>query len=505
MGIQLDYGGFDPAFIGITLRFSNARAWQTFDASRKADAVLQLAELTPDEGFEAISTTSVISHEVRHFHDFLLTPYSARIFKLRIQALVNAHQTLSFLFDDSPNCILTPISTWCRLTDTERQRELSYLPARPGDQQWKPVVIPFIQDETLSHPQSPRVELVRDEALEQLIRAAMTAAQRIEELTYNPCTIREKASFQAWQVFELSGLLVQHQDVEQTRGAKASQFFVDYLLASRDNPYAQMLQLVAGPWKAAGRPLDRDMASAMATWSLLGSYEKDQWKACPSTRFIDLWQYLSKKGIPASVDDLLILFDFWSEQLGLSTVADGLKETRKTFHQLVTLLDDYIKQFYSARFFKIYGPMLKRVANGIADASDHMATEFNNDPFGYVFPGRYVNDASRFVSPILRIMFEGGGLTISDTQKALERRGYIIQWAAKTGKGDIISSMIEPYAFSEKSFLNPQDVDQLATMIGLTDFLFAESARARFEVQRPGRSYFEGSNTIPIEIQTRKA
>jgi hypothetical protein len=115
MNIQLDYGGFDPAFIGVTLRFSSARAWNTFDTFRKTDAPLHVGGLTRDEAFEAISTTTVISHEVRHFHDFLLTPYSARIFKLRIEALVNALQTVTQLFQHDANCIPTPISTWCHL------------------------------------------------------------------------------------------------------------------------------------------------------------------------------------------------------------------------------------------------------------------------------------------------------------------------------------------------------------------------------------------------------
>lgn len=83
MAIQLDFGGFDPSFVGVTIRFGNERIWRIYQAFRASPDPLPVSSLPRDERFEALSAISVLSHEVRHFHDFLLTPYSARVFNLQ--------------------------------------------------------------------------------------------------------------------------------------------------------------------------------------------------------------------------------------------------------------------------------------------------------------------------------------------------------------------------------------------------------------------------------------
>src|ERR1043166_2489717 len=92
--MQRDFGGFDPSFVGVTLRFENEDAWRRYQAQNASPTPLSVKGLPPESRFEALSLASVVSHEVRHFHDFLISPYSARVFSLRLKALINELSTL---------------------------------------------------------------------------------------------------------------------------------------------------------------------------------------------------------------------------------------------------------------------------------------------------------------------------------------------------------------------------------------------------------------------------
>ncbi|MFO1155486.1 MAG: hypothetical protein U1E43_01310 [Rhodospirillales bacterium] len=92
------------------------------------------------------------------------------------------------------------------------------------------------------------------------------------------------------------------------------------------------------------------------------------------------------------------------------------------------------------------------------------------------------------------MMFDGFGVTFEDKSK------YIIQWARKVDGVEVVSSCIMPFHLSSVNFFAPDDVDQLSVYIGLTDFLFAETARTREDVQRPGKTFFSDSSLIPFDI-----
>ena len=123
MGVQQDFGGFDPSFLGVTIRFGSDRSWQIYEnAVESAEPLPIPAGNSSEETFETISITSVLSHEVRHFHDFFLTSYSAYLFRLRIQLLLNILELLPRLTesDGHYNCVPIPISKWCVLSAVER-------------------------------------------------------------------------------------------------------------------------------------------------------------------------------------------------------------------------------------------------------------------------------------------------------------------------------------------------------------------------------------------------
>lgn len=502
MPVQLDFGGFDPSFLGVTLRFCNERAWRTYQESSQSPRPLPITSGDPDERFETLSLTSVISHECRHFHDFFLTPYSANVFRLRIQALLNLLQLLPALTASAgKNCIPVPVSKWCRLRDSERKDFLSRLPPRRDTQRWIPVEFPCLDEHSLAT--RPEAALINSpEGLKALTVAASYSLGHIRDFTYNPHMVSGQDSFQPWQVFELSGLLIQVQDVWFSYGPKETEFFIQYVMDRQRNPYGDMLRAVCVMWRQMKREVDLGITSVMTLWSLLGSYKKDAWKACPTVRFMRLWDHACKNGIDRRSTDPVELFDHWSRALRLSTVDEGLDDTLRTLRHVREVIQQRVLGIEDSFLAKTYGAFLFRVADGVVRASEHMVGEFRRNPSGYAYPHLYIEQASVFINPALRITTDGAGafLNFLSSEDELSKKGYIVEWAIQQGDQYLIASIIAPYALSKFKFLDIHDVHKLSTMIDLTDFIFAQTARARADVQRAGYVWFSKTDLKPLEM-----
>ena len=505
MTIQLDYGGFNSDFLGITLKFDKIQLWKIFDDFRKSEKLPKVDKLTPDEPFETLSITSTLSHEVRHFHDFLLSPYSIQIFSNRVQLLINTLQILVFLFDNTANCVPIPITKWCKLNKSQREREFLYLPDRQDKLPWKPIHFPFIGNLNDVSMEPCDIEVGKygeDYALEKLIKASSVLRSRIKQLTFNPDMVRGAISFQPWQIYELSGLIIQMQDIWVTYGEKHTQSFIDYLLAKYPNsPYSLMVSIIAEMWKDAGQPFDTRLTSAMITWCLLGSYEKDGWKACPTMRFVYLWNHIRENGMKKS-SDLLQTFNEWSNIFNVSTTADAITETQVRLNKLAILINDNLSNFPNIPIIKTYAPLLKRVVKNIAFSNDIMIKRLNENPEHYINPNEYLRNANNFVLPVLRIMFDNEKPCINKTTKeSLENKGYLIDYLKETDDNFFLTSIIEPPSHKKLSFLDIRDVELFTNLIRLTDFIFSENNRTNSEMQRTGQYYFKLLKKTPIEIQ----
>jgi hypothetical protein len=500
--IQLDYGGFDPAFVGITTSFSTRRAWETFDSFLKSSDPIQPSSQSDDERFEWLAVTSAVTHEVRHFHDFLLSPYSARIFKLRVQAAINLIQLLPHLLDETANCIPVPLPVWCGLADQLRSRELSFLPERKSGEPWVPVKLPFIPKLGLPRGFVHGSHELWDKPVEVLLAAAAQAHERIREYTHNPRATETGVSLQPWQVFELSAVLIQIQDVWHTYGAEETEFFLNYLLKGTCSPYGAVLQTCKLPWDRRGAAFDTRIASAMAFWSMCGSYEKDGWSACPAVRFTSLLTNVASGKARASLrSELFALFDEWSDVTSLSSVNEGLDETARVYQKLMERVVELPIRFHEKMFSGDIEETVARVVGGVLESSQRMIACVRADPESYVLPDCYVSPrAANYVNPIVRHVFDGSGLTFTVPKSELEREGYRFEWLTTIGNREVVVSMIRPFTLSKHAYLKASDVSDYFTLVSLTDFLFARESRARRDVQLSGRSFFQKANLIPVEL-----
>jgi hypothetical protein len=464
------FGSFDPAFLGPTLRFSDPWVWKRFEDFLVHDELEPLEGLTHRQRFVALSIQSVLSHEVRHFHDFLLSPYYAHIFSYRLKSALNVHELLPLLRRSGGNCLPVPLTRWGRFSSSERSRYLASLPARRDGSPWVPPEIPgFVPLRREEVASVVRQKGAGDSpTLETLLRVAAFQLERVGELATNA-----NGLLQAWHPFELSGLLVQIQDLWHTHGEAACKEFLRGLGEEGPNTYTLLLDW-AHPFSSGHAGfLDTIVASAAATWSLMGSYERDQWNACPSARLARLRERLTRAELVALYADPLSVFDAWSDKLGVTRCAEGLEEKKRIYDRLIDLVGSQ-------------GPSwgdpseILRAIEAVAQASEYMTAAFLEDPLAYIAPHRYLSHVGNLVDPVVRFVFDDNcALEIPKSPEMAER----VLWP--TPDGSKVKSLLFAPKFSQVSCFDGPSLYAMGTLIDIYHLLFSETTPTRmsFEVR----------------------
>ena len=92
---------------------------------------LASAPTQAEERLALVAQSTALSHEIRHFYDFIASPWMSSTFLWRIDALLYLNEFLFPILQqtttDSVNALPIPLVLWCRMTEAERQRYLEPL------------------------------------------------------------------------------------------------------------------------------------------------------------------------------------------------------------------------------------------------------------------------------------------------------------------------------------------------------------------------------------------
>ena len=300
--LQDDYGGFDTRFIGITLRMW-PKAWELHNhfmaADRDPGQVLQIGNKalrgSTEEAFEIFSIGTVLIHEMRHFHDFMLSPYGNHILRLRVLAAVNGLPLIAHM-GSTVKEIPVPITKWGQLSEADKlifsgewQRLLG-----------KDINIKLAVD---------KIAFAEVEKAYDKIKDFVIAPPVSTQIPYHP-----------HHIFEASAIAVQINNVFNVFGIPHADLFANYLLSSDvTRQYTLALRAWQALTDATGDLLDIRLLSAAVVWSILGNYETTGWSACPTVRFAKLVVFLSQEGLPDGNTSIPQLFDYWSQRLDTSS------------------------------------------------------------------------------------------------------------------------------------------------------------------------------------------
>lgn len=116
------YGSFNPNFYGVSQALNTPEAFVLLKEYAAAADVSDWHDAQEDHDLARLAAVSAIDHEVRHFHDFLLSPWAMQTMVFRLQATINGQTAIKALANASGDFIPVPLTRWMGW-DAERRDE----------------------------------------------------------------------------------------------------------------------------------------------------------------------------------------------------------------------------------------------------------------------------------------------------------------------------------------------------------------------------------------------
>ena len=356
--LQPDYGGFNPRFLGVSM---------FYDSPRNYNAVY--AYLTGDEpadspaDLHSIVLRSVVDHEVRHYIDFLVSPYSTAVFRLRLMALINGAQALSLAKEIPGDVLPVPLTQWALDDEGRRAATCAEWGELLGEEA-TPIGVPHRTLQELQTDLPPAnisvADLPADRRFRLHLEAAIRAYLRIDQLTQGFAATVDNPYGRPAYIHEASALTIQAAAIHAGQGSVQAATFLSFLLDS-ELPQAQVWQrhmrvamLLERLW--GGGTDDALIAirriPSITVWTMLGDYGDNPRRACPATRFAMLIEGLldgdTNRQWSGDIDDpesLIRMWDFWDEQLEVTSwrtaLANHVESCRRAVDTYRTMLEQW--------------------------------------------------------------------------------------------------------------------------------------------------------------------
>lgn len=499
---QLDYGGFDPRFVGIILTVENERVWRLLALLDQPDQAerTHVQDLGEPEALEILCAQSVLAHETRHYHDFLISPYSTEVLQQRLTAAINCEQLLGFLLDPPSNCLPVPLTKWARLNTVEREEVRRSWPSHGDGRVWRPVDIPILEATAESLP-AGITELPSDTPREGIVTVLMSGILQTLEDIRRTTLIHDSngkiGSLQPWQIYELSALLVQVQYLWSMYGQAEVEVFLSYLL-KMPGPYGDVMRLTWHLWDLEGTFLETRLANAMAFWSMCGSFRDDGLGGSPAARFTVLWRLFREEGIPTWTDDIFTMFDGWSRRTGLAQVKHAIEDGLERYRRFTESITNVVSREARARGVSEFGNALLEVTQGLLRAKEEAVSVVLDSPIRYVHPLEYLNCTDDLDAPFVRVVFEEECRLLVPAE---HQPGAIVSFGQEHEDGGVLAKvlLLPPSDGAPKHF-SLRSVEMVSSFMQITDMLFSESGRTSFENEITKSLLEEERALVPIEV-----
>jgi hypothetical protein len=349
------FGAFEPRFYGISFLLETPLAFEAFVA--RSEIFPGVAGPAPPI-FEDTCLRTAIEHEMRHFHDALVSPFSNRILMLRMMAAFNGLKFFNRGLQSGANFLPVPVKRWMALNPNERAAwvaNVSDLPPRLTPP-LRPPPLPHFDGtaDPFANMKPGFVDIGEGDwnaEMQMFANATTGAYMKAANMMRGPLTavLRTSSTFQSYpeakkrefeaiytprNVFEASALAVQLQAAWTNIGEEAFNALGNHLVTS-DLGYAAAFRRIAWSSAPANNPevVDPIRVSAVAVWCLLGDPKEPDDPAVRLTRLLQLLE--NDRGIAAS-DPVAALWDDWDERLKLNGWRTAVKEMRERTARSVT-------------------------------------------------------------------------------------------------------------------------------------------------------------------------
>lgn len=419
-----DFGGFSTRTCSIDLRFSNIEQFNHFVQAWTTTGRPNLEAFPPERWLEMIAIGTTLEHELRHYHDFLLSYTSLHSYWIRMQAIMNASPIMHQMLNDSNNDYLVfPATEWARLDLSKRAAYLVDALGSPSAFQrtWNPPV--------LAGPKPQRKILedivpVSDDAVKYALFVLRDQLDVIKNVRGDSMSPQSSFLFPPRFTSELSSLLVQCASVRETYGIKEMDLFLNRLSNDR-SLYARFFRsmlvlfsktrpknVMASATLLRTEDVDWFALSVGITWCFCGS-NKNPLLLKPADRMARLIEATKENLVKVfpprlgSAAELLDHLDTHFEVEGAHDAARHNSRTLRTFFQRTAS-----RLTADREFGNLMQPLLDIFGN-ILDQRDRVVTQIFEDPDGYMDITAYAKALPSWPQCPVSFDFRPAGIVVS--------------------------------------------------------------------------------------------
>lgn len=278
------FGAFNPRFYGVSVfvggedrRKAMTRHWIE-NGARSAGA--------PEPSLADIFLAGVPDHEMRHFHDFLVSPMGTVTMGLRMQASINGFQAFKLLAACPGKFVPVPFTRWLHWDRASRRQWIRETGSLYGVQAEADVVA--LEEAPLPARNSTQ-EVDAGSVERGAVMAASAAAQAyasMERLSHERIA-HAGLHVAALDMYEAVAHLVQVQALWTGEGETAAARFMAHLLAS-DSPHLQPLRALFIVLHDKLPQIRLERLAEVFTWILLGPCEAGPWGGASIIRYFQV-------------------------------------------------------------------------------------------------------------------------------------------------------------------------------------------------------------------------
>lgn len=417
-----DFGGFSTRTCSIDLRFSSPAQFEHFVKAWSQPGAPKIDGDTAEHRMELISTGTTLEHELRHYHDFLLSYGALHSYWQRAQAMMNATPIMSqMLKDPDLDTLVFPAMDWAKADVVTRR---AYLTDTLGDgsavrRAWAPPVV--------DGPRPPSTmkdglhELNEDNYLHALF-VIRDQIDRIESMRGGIDDPQFPFPFTPRFVAEHSSLLVQCASVQQTYGVADLDFFMTRL-AGDGSLYARFFSSMVLIFSGRSPPITSGSVAVVDSreidWRALGVGVT--WCFCGSTADPALLKPVDRMArlIEAVLADRAAVFpprlgfaDLFHHLDGYFDVERAHLGARRSSDALRDLLRNGRTKLAAAGEMTRAFEQVTDVFEALLDERDRVVARIMDDPEGYMDAGRYVRALPQWPQCPVSLDFSPAGIVV---------------------------------------------------------------------------------------------
>jgi hypothetical protein len=285
------FGTFNPRFYGVSMFLGDTEKHDVLERYGETTPRLWSKEAATTSSLKDICTLSAMDHEVRHFHDFLLTPLGTITMGLRMQASINGIQAMKAFRRCRGSFIPVPLIRWIGWDSPARQRWIDTDGRFFGISRLDDIVNVPCAPQIAHYKAQPGTHPVSDSLTpeEQLSAYALFAAQAYNSLTTQ--RLHRVSQFDidvsADDVFEGPAHLIQLQAIWTGQGDAPAKAFLEFIRTS-SAANLRALQLLWEALQRSSPAVNLQRFTELFTWMLLGRWEDLSSGGHPANRYFQL-------------------------------------------------------------------------------------------------------------------------------------------------------------------------------------------------------------------------